>query len=155
MDPERRLPPAWNQWSWSRQPPRQSQGPNDCLDTDKHALWPRLSACEPDPALSEEALSIATESLRFAQSELKHWFLAGVAGTQGDLEVEHRHLCAARYAGTLRLQHANQAIIVLKEARKNEPQGLVIDSPIWGMLLKVGPEWERAYDEEAEEDRRL
>ncbi|RMJ20196.1 hypothetical protein BHE90_015346 [Fusarium euwallaceae] len=124
------MDPAVNQRSWSRQPPRQSQGSNDDPDTNEHALCPALSACGPDPALSKEALSIATQSLQYAQSELKHWFLAGVAGTQGDTQGEYRRICAARYAATMRLQYANQAVAVLKEARKNEPLELVMDSSI-------------------------
>ncbi|EEU35123.1 uncharacterized protein NECHADRAFT_88689 [Fusarium vanettenii 77-13-4] len=147
------IDPTVNRRSWSRQPPRQSQGSNDDPDTNEHALCPALSACGPDPALSEEALSIATQSLQYAQSELKHWFLAGVAGTQGDSRGEYQHICAARYAATMRIQYANQAVAVLKEARKNEPRGLLMDSSIWNTVLKVGPEWERFYIEEAEEDR--
>ncbi|KAI8710976.1 hypothetical protein NCS52_01511000 [Fusarium sp. LHS14.1] len=147
------MDPAVHRRSWSRQPPRQSQVSNNDPVTDEHALCPALSACGPDPALSEEALSIATQSLQYAQSELKHWFLAGVAGTQGDSRGEYQHICAARYAATMRLQYANQAVAVLKEARKNEPRGMLMDSSIWNTVLKVGPEWERFYIEEAEEDR--
>ncbi|RSL51360.1 hypothetical protein CEP54_011468 [Fusarium duplospermum] len=153
---QRRFPvmdPALNRRSWSRQPQSQSQGSNGDPDTNEHALYPAPSAYGPDPALSKEALSIATQSLQYAQSELKHWFLAGVAGTQGDPRGEYEHICAARYAATMRLQYANQAVAMLEEARKNEPRGLAMDSSIWNTVLKVGPEWERFYVEEAEEDR--
>lgn len=142
------MDPAVNRGSWSRQ----SQGSNDDPDTNEHAPCPALSAYGPDPALSKEALGIATQSLQYAQSELKHWFLAGVAGTQGDPGGEYRHICAARYAATMRLQYANQAVAVLREARKSEPRGLGMDLSIWNTVLKVGPEWERFYTEEAEED---